>query len=246
MGNRFLILLLLLAIKSSASPQDSLVDRIFNLAYNMNYPEAQSLLKNNSEQIDAFHAAVLEIDMSYWQNVTGTDSPNYQTFEQTLKGYKNTNAASVQEKGIQLIYLSYKLRYELKRYKLISAISTHKNTKQLFNELKQEPELTQHMNNELFVLYNAMISYFSNYLIPLGGKAKQNNLQQAITKMKKLASSQQTTTKTMASYFLGRTFLKYESQPQKSIAYFKNLTRMYPQNTRFPILLKESQQAAEN
>ncbi|WP_340112045.1 hypothetical protein [Maribellus mangrovi] len=49
--------------------------------------------------------AVLDIDCSYWKNVTGTDTPNYPEFEQTLQKYMYENAASDEEKVIRLITL---------------------------------------------------------------------------------------------------------------------------------------------
>lgn len=237
----FLISLVTLALNSTASKQDSLVNLIFNLAYNMNYEQAEILLNENKNNIDEFYFAVLEIDMSYWENVTGTDNTNHKAFETTLKKYSIEEAVNFNQKGIQLIELSYQLRYELKRFKLFSAISTHKKTKLLFDEIKQDPRIQTSANPELFELYNSMFLYFSNYLKPFGGKSADKKCQQAIDTMKTLANSDRLMTKTLASYILGRTYIKYENKPERGIPYFQFLSDYFPGNTKFPELLIECQ-----
>lgn len=235
----FLILFLNLALTSAANVQDSVVNRIFNLAYNMDYGQAEKLLVENRNNIDEFYFAVLEIDMSYWKNVTGTNTPNYDAFEITLDKYTIELTKTFNQKGIQLIQLSYKLRYELKRFRLFSAISTHKNTKLLFAELKTDPQIRSLENPDLFELYDSMFLYFSNYLKPFGGKKKAENCLKAITTMEKLAKSERIMTKTLASYFIGRTYLKYENSPELGVKYFKTLSATYPGNTKFLELLEE-------
>lgn len=239
----FIILsFLLFAFAGKAAKQDSLVNQIFNLAYNMQYQEAERLLKENKNNIDSFYFAVLEIDMSYWKNVTGTKQPNYDAFEITLEKYTHEQAFTFKQKGIQLIQLSYQLRYELKRFQLFSAISSHKKTKVIFYELKDIPQL-QHLDNaDLFELYSSMFLYFSNYIKPFGGKSKAVNCKLAIASMENLAKSNRLMTRTISAYFLGRTYLKYENTPKLGIVHFKNLSKMYPGNTKFPELLKECEE----
>lgn len=234
-----IILLLFFTIKSYATPQDSVVTRIFNLAYNMNYEQAEKLLLENKNNIDEFHFAVLDIDMSYWKNVTGTNTPNYDAFETTLNNYYLEFAKTFNQKGIQLIQLSYQLRYQLKRFRLISAISTHKKTKLLFIDLKNDSLMNSMENAELFQLYDAMFLYFSNYIKPFGGKSKDENCNKAIATMERLTKSERTMTKTLASYLLARTYLRYENTPKLGLNHFKFLSDTYPKNTKFPELLEE-------
>lgn len=241
MRTLFFIILLSFACNIHAATQDSLVNRIFNLAYNMDYERAENLLIANESNIDKFRFAVLDIDMSYWKNVTGTNNPDYETFEHTLNKYTIQQAKNFNQKRIQLFQLSYQLRYELKRFRLFSAISTHKTTKLLFDELKDDPQVKTIENPDLFELYNSVILYFTNYLKPFGGKSKEDNCQKAIASMKRLAQSDQQMTKTLASYFLGRTYLKYENTPELGINYFETLTKIYPGNTKFPELLEKCQ-----
>ncbi|MCY1721768.1 hypothetical protein OU798_15545 [Prolixibacteraceae bacterium Z1-6] len=238
----FLITFLILAIAGKASEKDSLVNRIFNLAYNQQYEAAETLLQKNKTNIDALYFAVLEIDMSYWKNVTGTHDPNYKAFENTLSLYETESPETFNQKGIQLIQLSYKLRYELKRFKLIDAVFTHNKTTTLFGQLKTDSEMQNVGDPELFQLYNAMFLYFSNYLKPFGGKSKKESCKQALQEIESLANSENLVTKTIASYSLGRTYLKYEDAPEKGISYFRILAELYPGNKKFPELIGECEE----
>lgn len=245
MRSIFIVLLLIFTISSYATPPDSVVTRIFNLAYNMNYQQAEKLLFENKSKIDEFHFAVLDIDMSYWKNVTGTNNPNYDAFETTLNNYSFEFAETFNEKGIQLIQLSYQLRYELKRFRLISAISTHKKTKLIFDELKDNPLMNSVENAELFQLYNSMFLYFSNYIKLFGGKSKNDNCKKAITSMEELTKSDKIMTKTLASYFAAKTYLKYENTPQLGLKHFTFLSNTYPGNTKFTELLEECREEVD-
>lgn len=237
----FIISFLLLALNCSANCNDSLVNRIFNLTYNQEYDLANSILQENKENIDEIYFAVLEIDMSYWENVTGTNNPDYTAFEATQQKYKPDSSETFNQKVIQLITLSYQLRYELKRYKLFSAISTHKKTKTIFNELKTDKRIKEFEMQELLQLYSSMFSYFDNYLNPFGGKSKKDNSRQALLNMEKLAYSDHKMVRTLASYFVAKIYLKYEKVPEKGIPHFQYLCNQYPGNLKFPELLNECQ-----
>lgn len=236
----------LATVNSTAHAQDSLLNRIFILSYNQEYVQANSLLQANKNSIDAIYYAVLDIDMSYWKNVTGTNNPDYTAFETTQQKYNTENAETFEQKVIQLITLSYQLRYELKRYKFFNAISTHKKTKTIFNELKTNTHTQEFEQQELLQLYNSMFSYFDNYLNPFGGKTKKSISEEALLNMEKLANSEQEMVKTLASYFVAKTYLKYEKIPEKGIPYFQHLCKQYPGNLKFRDLLEECKNKIDN
>lgn len=174
---------LVLTITAKASKQDSIVNRIFKLAYNQEYEEAAILLNSNKSEIDKFYFAVLDIDMSYWKNVTGTEKPKYEVFEKTLEKYNTLSVETFNQKGIQLIQLSYQLRYELKRFKLIDAVFTHKKTKVLFEELKNNQQMQSIRDPKLVQLYSSMFLYFSNYINPFRGESNKENCKRSLSTM---------------------------------------------------------------
>ncbi|WP_297089294.1 hypothetical protein [uncultured Draconibacterium sp.] len=120
------IILLLLFLSSSAfsAKKDSIVERIFNEIYNQHYSQAEKMLRSNQENIDSVFFVVLSVDLSYWKNVTGTNTPDYQSFENHIQDLSPINPASTTHQAIRMVTLSYQLRYELKRFKLMKAIST--------------------------------------------------------------------------------------------------------------------------
>ncbi|WP_297097725.1 hypothetical protein [uncultured Draconibacterium sp.] len=233
-----ILLFVFLSSQCFASPQDSLVERIFNEMYNQHYGRAEEMLRENENNIDSIFFAVLSVDMSYWKNVTGTDTPDYPAFENDLQQLSPINPTSSTQQAIRLVTLSYQLRYELKRFKLIKAISTRQDTKTLFASLKTNEELPPEQQ-ELYQLYSALFQYFDNYLKPFFVSDKKENCSEALKTMTSLYQSESRITKTLVAYFLGKTWLKYENDPQNAVAYFQWLHKSYPENIRFEELLDE-------
>ncbi|WP_167610910.1 hypothetical protein [Maribellus sediminis] len=233
------ILLFLSRLSGISSAQNTIAETIFRLNYNQKYDSAQTLLQQKQSHINLIYFAVLDIDGSYWKNVTGPDTPNYEDFESVLEKYNPENAASDEEKIIQLITLSYRLRYQLKRFQFINAISTRKKTVELFDELKSKAGSLSPDQQELFSLYNALIVYFDNYLKPFWVNDKQANMDEAIQIMEKLSYSNQIIVQTLSSYFVAKIHLKYEKSPDKAKVHFAWLVKTYPSNHKFSEYLQE-------
>lgn len=235
----FILVFFYFSLQCVANQQDSLINRIFNLAYNQEYALADSLLQMNKANIDQLNFTVMDIDMSYWKNVTGTNHPEYQAFEETLKKYSLTHIESLKQKITRLITLSYQLRYELKRYHLLSAFITQKNTRNIFEELLKSNAVKKANQEELLELYRSMFTYFDNYFNFFGSQEKKRVRQEALINMRNLANSEIEMVRTLSSYFLAKTYLKYEKTPAKGIPYFQYLCKKYPGNIKFPEYLNE-------
>ncbi|WP_346859123.1 hypothetical protein [uncultured Draconibacterium sp.] len=233
------IFLYLLAFTGSATEKDSLINRIFNSTYNQEYQSAELLLKTHKPEIDKLYFMVLSVDLSYWKNVTGTDHPNYNEFENTLEHFKPETTKTLENKASMLIYLSYRLRYELKRYQFLSAIFTLKQTNSVYSEIPANPKSSNLEHFELLQLYNSLFSYFNSYLNPFSGKSGSKKCEQAILSMEKLTRSEQNIVKTLANYFLGKTYLNYNKEPEKGLAHFSELAQQYPNNKKFAELKAE-------
>jgi len=243
MRNLLVFIVFIFAILPNARGQELPEQQVFRMIYNQEYPDAEHLLKSMHDSIDPMYYAVLDIDLSYWKNVTGTDEPDYAAFEQTLETYTLSHTGNVEEKEVQLITLSYRLRYQLKRYQLFRAITTRKKTVDLFNEFKTRDNNFSNEQLQLFRLYDALILYFDNYLKPFFVSGKHDAMQEAIQEMERLTRSNQMIIRTLSAYFLGKIYLNYENQPKEGVAYFQWLSEEYPENKKFRELLLE---AAEN
>ena len=233
-------ILFLFCFSSNSRAQYAIVETIFSLNYNQEYDSAQALLQQQHTQINPVYFAVLDIDGNYWKNVTGTNKPNYNAFEAVLEKYDPVNAGSEEEKTIRLITLSYRLRYQLKRFQLISAVSTRKQTVDLFDELKENVNTLSPEQQELFSLYAALIRYFDNYLKPFWVSDKKANMDEAIQNMEKLSNSDQIIVKTLSAYFVGKIYLKYEKNSPQAEPYFEWLSKTYPANHKFREYLQEA------
>lgn len=229
----------LLSFCSLANAQEKLTERIFQKIYNSEYDSARILLNEHRLEIDRYYFAVLDIDNSYWENVTGTHEPDYDSFDKKLGEYTVETATNHEQKIIQLVALSYRLRFELKRYRIFDAIFTRSRTLQLYRELAAEATLPEPGQKELFELYNALIIYFDNYLKPVFISHKKENMLAAISSIEKLTQSEHIITKTMASYFLAKIYLSYEKQPENAQDLFRSLVIRYPGNPAFKDLLQE-------
>jgi len=233
------IFLCITTLSGSANEKDSLINRIFNCTYNQEFKAAELLLQNNKAKIDELYFMVLSVDLSYWKNVTGTDHSNYKEFENTLEKFKPEIPETFHQKVIQLILLSYQLRYELKRYKIFKALFTLNKTKLVYTKLQTDEQIQNFKYPELLELYNSMFSYFDNYLNPFSGESSKERCNQAIVSMEKLTHSEQNIVKTLANYFLGKTYLNYTKEPEKGIANFSVLSQQYPNNKNFVELKAE-------
>lgn len=239
---RILIYILFLIASFAANAQDSIVEQVFCEIYNQHYQSAGKLLSENQNKIDSIYLTILKIDLSYWENVTGTSSPEYEIFEADIASFNINNPTTLNQKIQKLIVLSYQLRYELKRFHIFSAISTRKKTKVLFENMKKENKKLPPEYKPIFILYNSLFLYFDNYLKPFFVADKKENCRKALWEMEQLRNSPQKITKTLTNYFLGKTYLKYEDEPAKALPCFQWLIAKYPDNAKFRELLNESRQ----
>lgn len=222
-----------------SNAQQSVPDSVFSLIYNQKFDSAETLLHTNKSNINPVYYAVLDVDMNYWKNVSDKEKTDYKSFESLLQKYHPEAAETQDQKIIELITLSYQLRYELKRLRLFSAISTRKKALELFNELSPNAHKLSRNQRELFELYQSLINYFDYYMKPPFSRNKRLNMDEAIQKVNQLTQSQQFIVKTLSSYFLGKIYLRFEKTPENGKSYFDWLKNTYPENKRFQELFEE-------
>lgn len=236
---KLLFIFVFIGLTAVSSAQNSITDSVFTLIYNQKYEAAKTLLESKHSEIDSTYFAVLDIDMSYWKNVSGPKNTNYKLFENHLQKYLSQTPDNENQKIIQLVALSYQLRYEIKRLQLFSAISTRKHALELFNELCPKAHKLSPNERELFELYQSMTTYFDYFMKPPFSKNKTQQMNASLRQMHQLTNSDQNIVKTLSSYFLGKIYLKYEKSPAKGAHCFDWLVANYPENAKFKELLEE-------
>jgi hypothetical protein len=242
MNLRILLLFILTVFATSGFSQqnDKVVDDVFEYFYNQQFAEADSLLKLHNEEIEPFYFDIITIDLNWWRHVFYPSELNSQQFNALLKSMKQENTNTPEEKIKHLVWLSYQLRFEFKRYNIFGAIRLRSEIKKLLEEIKVN-ELNYSNNRiKLFHLYNALFRYFDNILNPFFSENIRSERQSALLEIEGYTRDDDLIISTLASYFLGKIYLNIEKDPAKGNQHFKTLTERYPQNTIFRELLSES------
>jgi hypothetical protein len=235
-----LFILTVFATSGFSQQNENVVDDVFNYFYNQQFQEADSLLKLHSKEIEPFYFDIITIDLNWWRHVFYPSKLNSKQFNALLKSMKQENTNTPEEKIKHLVWLSYQLRFEFKRYHIIGAIRLRSEIKKLLEEIKIS-ELNYSNNRiKLFHLYNALFRYFDNILNPFFSENISSERQSALLEIEGYTRDDDLIISTLASYFLGKIFLNIEKDPAKGNQHFKTLTERYPQNTIFRELLSES------
>jgi hypothetical protein len=242
MNFRILLFFVLTSVSlaGNSNPNEKIIDDVFRLIYNQQFSEADSLLEANSNLIESFYADILTIDLNWWRHVLYPSELNAQQFNSLLKSMEQEKTNTPEKKIKHLVWLSYQLRFEFKRYNIIGAIRLRSEIKKLLEEIKVN-ELNYSNNRiKLYYLYNALFTYFDNILNPFFSEKVRNERENALRNIEKYTREDDLILSTLASYFLGKIYLNIEKEPEKGIQQFKILTDRYPQNTVFQELFSES------
>ena len=242
MNLRILLLFILTVFATSGFSQqnEKVVDDVFRYFYNQQFTEADSLLKLHNEEIEPFYFDIITIDLNWWRHVFYPSDLNSQQFNSLLKSMEQENTNTPEEKIKHLVWLSYQLRFEFKRYNIIGAIRLRSQIKNLLEEIKVN-ELNYSNNRiKLYYLYNALFTYFDNILNPFFSEKIRNEREVALMKIEEYTREDDLIISTLASYFLGKIYLNIEKEQLKGKQHFKLLIERYPQNTIFQELYSES------
>lgn len=236
----FLIIITTSAASNLFGQNEKVVDDIFKYFYNQQFSEADSLLEIERDKIEPFYADILTIDLNWWRHVFYPSELNAQQFNSLLKSMEQEKINTPEKKIKHLVWLSYQLRFEFKRYNIIGAIRLRSEVKKLLEEI--DVNKLNYSNNriKLYYLYNALFAYFDNILNPFFSEKIRNERENALLKIEKYTSEDDLIISTMASYFIGKIYLNIEKEPEKGNLYFKTLIDRYPQNTVFQELYSES------
>lgn len=242
---RFLTILILLSfIYKAAYPKQSetLVFEVFKHIYNQQFHQAESLLESEKNQIDPFYFDVLRIDLSWWKSVFSESNDDSKYFQSVLKDVAENNQGVNQEYKItKLILLSYRLRFELKRYNIIGAALLRSEIKNLLLEINPTDLNYGPDRLKLFHLYRSLFDYFDSLINPFFLNKKRTARTKALSEIEHFTRNGDLVVSTLSSYFLGKIYFNIEEKHQKGITLFKNLSTTFPQNTLFRELSTQSE-----
>lgn len=237
----FFLLIIITSVANNLFGQnEKVIDDIFKYFYNQQFSEADSLLESKRDKIEPFYADILTIDLNWWRHVFYPSELNAQQFNSLLKSMEQEKTNTPEKKIKHLVWLSYQLRFEFKRYNIIGAIRLRSEVKKLLEEINVNELNYSNDKIKLYYLYNALFAYFDNILNPFFSEKVRNERENALLKIEKYTGEDDLIISTMASYFIGKIYLNIEKEPEKGILHFKTLTDRYPQNTIFQKLFSES------
>lgn len=230
-----------LAKTGFSNTEITVVNNIFNLIYNQQFGRADSVLQMQTDRIDSFYFNILNVDLHWWKHIcSGTETDSRQ-FLTVLKSLENKQKDSPENKITQLVMLSYKMRFELKRYNIFGAVLLRSDIKKILTEVNPLELNYSNDHIKLFYLYQSLFDYFDNILNPLFRESKREIRSNALHRIEKYTNENDLIVSTLANYFLGKIYLNIEKNPQKGNFCFRELTERFPGNEIFSELLKDSE-----
>ncbi len=217
--------------KSSLNAQpDSQVTQVFTLIYNTRFNEAEKMLGSDDFQNHSFYYQVLKLDLFWWKYSISKTESDEEKLSTTLNCFSKQNKNSAYDEINRLIWLSYKMRFEVKRKNYVKAFLLKSEVANQLKVVQKNPVTLPESEQKLLEVFTLLLQYANEAGSVFGSNAKK---QACLNGLQKLAADSNRIVSTEAHYFLGRIYTKMEKEPQKGRIHFQTLSRRFPQNALF-------------
>lgn len=216
-----------------ATENDSTFNRIFTLIYNQQFSEAEVSLEEQISNLEPFYYHVLKLDLFWWKYSLSRSREDSKKLTEVLDLLTKTSVNSREEKINELVILSYKMRFEIKRYHVIGAFMLRSDARRKIDALKMSDLSFLGEHRKLFDFYLTLFAYFDDVLNPFSFGSKSAAYSKSLQALEKYSLDADLILSTMAHYFLGRIYTKVEKQSEKGKAHFRILAQRFPENTLF-------------
>lgn len=216
-----------------STTENTKVEQIFTLIYNQQFDEAENMLKTGQNQLDGFYSRILNLDLYWWKYSLSRSGKDADALKNILDNFSSATQNTQEERIDELIRLSYKMRYEVKRYNLIGAVIIRSKVRRQIEVLKSEKLNIPPERLKLFDLYLTLFQYFDNAINPFAMESKSSELSDSFLLLEKYAQEDDLILSTIAHYFLGRILIKMEKDTVKGRAHFEVLAKRFPKNSLF-------------
>lgn len=220
-----------------SNESNSAANSVFSLIYNQQFTEAEKMIEANRKEIDPFYFSLLKLDLYWWKYSLSRNKPDSEKLSNVLDQLDKTLENTTNQKIIELIRLSYQMRYEVKRKNYVNAFFVRSDVQKQLEVLQKEKILIPADQQKLFELYVILIQY-SGIANPFSFSKKSENKADLIMKLNRYCADEDLIVSTLAHYFLGRIYTKIEKQPEKGRVHFQVLSSRFPQNRLFADLAK--------
>lgn len=230
----FLELLISVQVKSETPVIKLPIDTIFSFIYNQQFEKAEKQLDILQKKTNDTDYIILKIDLNWWKSVKKINVHDFTNFKVVLHQItEKLQGVQAKNELNNLILLSYSMRMEAHEDRYISMIGSFNKINHLIKVLDKQP-LSKY-EKDIYELYKAILGIFKSKVIFYNSPGLRK---ESIAALEKNSISTQIIQKTIANYFLAKVYLELENNPSKSIAYFKRLNQMYPQNLIFADYIK--------
>ena len=212
---------------------DSTVNRIFTLIYNQQFSEAEKSMEGQINILDPFYNNVLKLDLFWWKYSLSRSREDAKRFTEILDLLNKASVNTPKEKINELVILSYKMRYEIKRYNVIGAFILRSDARKRIDSLKMTDLYFLGEQQKLFDFYLTLFAYFDEVLNPFSFGNKSGEYSKSLQALEKYSLDTDLILSTMAHYYLGRIYTKVEKHSEKGKSHFRILAQRFPDNSLF-------------
>ena len=216
--------------KIDLQQNSDLITQIFTLIYNARFDEAQKLLGDADFQGEPFYFQVLKLDLFWWKYSISKSEPDEEKLNNTLNWFSEQNKNSKYYEINKLIWLSYKMRFEIKRKNYLKAFLLKAEVTDQLEVLQKNPVPLPLNEQKLLDVFTLLLQYSNEAGSVFGNNSKK---QACLNGLQKLAADSDWMVSSEAHYFLGRIYTKMEKEPKNGRTHFLILSQRFPQNTLF-------------
>lgn len=215
---------------NSVAQTNTKVTQVFTLIYNTRFDEAEKLLESADFHTESFYFQVLKLDLFWWKYSISKSKADEEKLNTVLNWFSEQDQNSKYSEINKLIWLSYKMRFEVKRKNYIKAVILKSEVEdQLEVVLNNRLNLPASQQNLLSV-FILLIQYSHEAGLVFGTESEK---QAYLKELQKFAADSDLVVSSEAHYFLGRIYSKVEKVPHKGRIHFQVLSERFPQNQLF-------------
>lgn len=234
----FVLACCLLAFSAYSASENNLGTLIFRLIYNGRYEQAKAMLQKNRDAFSATEYMLLNLDLHWWKysisrsrNDAGNLKNTLDTFDQAIESQPDNLKL--------LILLSYRLRFEVKRYNLFEAVKLRSEIRNLLASIEQNEKPAVGLPGKLFGLYQALFEYSEQTENFIFFHISSEAGEKALAEIRACTFDDNLIVQTLAHYFLGRIYWKIERKYDLAKEQFRILSANYPENGYFKEVVSE-------
>lgn len=214
-------------------------DQIIELIYNYQFDEAEKMIISNKDNLSTILYELLSLDLKWWKCISEN---SLREFRESLEIADHKMSAGTKNDNyfLQIIHLSYKIRYEMAMKNRLAVLPLLARLNKLINNADEFINTSDQLEVQLIELYRNLLLYVRHYLIDalnVFDIDKTKRLKYLIL-IEKNSSGQQPIVRILCHHFLGKIYLEFERDNAKAKNHFLFLNQWFPSNLAFKSLLE--------